>query len=499
MAEVTEHDNKGIVQSTTPKELEQMSENKITPVLLCGGSGTRLWPLSRKSYPKQFAKLLSDKTMLQETALRVTGDGFDDPIIVTSEPFRFIVVEQLEEIGIRPQAVLLEPEAKNTAPAVLSAVTWVNQNLGDRTLAVMPTDHSIPNSAAFSDTLKVAANCSAEDKLVTLGIKPTHPATGYGYIEPKDDLSKNGTPVTRFIEKPDLEKAERLIADPNMLWNAGIFVFASNTAKRAFESHAADLVEPVKNAVTSAEPDFGFLRLDALAWSTCPSISIDYAIMERANNVCVVPFDAGWSDLGSWDAIWSESDPDADGCVAEGDTTTIDCQNSLLRGDDDIALIGIGLKDIVVVAEQDAVLVADRNRSNDVGSALKLLREKQSPQADQARRDFRPWGWFESLTIADKFQVKRICVKPGGTLSLQSHQHRAEHWVVVEGTAEVTIGNDVQLVGENQSVYVPLGTIHRMKNPTDEPMTLIEIQTGTYFGEDDIKRYDDVYARGDDE
>lgn len=476
-----------------------MTDKVITPVLLCGGSGTRLWPLSRKSYPKQFARLLSDKTMLQETALRVEGADFADPIVVTSEPFRFIVVEQLQEIGLSPQAVLLEPEGKNTAPAVFAAITWASQNTDATCLAVMPTDHAIKSGGDFADVLHQASHSAAQGNLVTLGITPTYPATGYGYIEPEGSADQGGAPVTKFIEKPDLEKAKQLVANPDMLWNAGIFVFDVQTAKAAFETYAPDLIAHVTSAVAGAKPDFGFLRLDADAWADCPSISIDYAIMEKAQNVSVLPFTSGWSDLGSWDAIWSESGPDANGMVTEGDITALNCSDSLLRGDDDISVMGIGLRDLVVVAERDAVLVVDRNRSNDVGDALKILRAKQSPQADQSRRDHRPWGWFESLTISDKFQVKQICVKPGGVLSLQSHEHRAEHWIVVEGTAEVTIDDKVTLVHENQSVYVPLGAIHRMKNAGDVPMKLIEIQTGTYFGEDDITRYEDVYSRSSEE
>ena len=476
-----------------------MADQKITPVLLCGGAGTRLWPLSRKSFPKQFARLVSDRTMLQETALRVTGDGFGPPIVVTSEPFRFIVVEQLEEIGVKPAAVLLEPEGKNTAPAVLAAIEWTQQNFGPTRLAVMPTDHAIKERDDFADCLSRAADVAASGQLVTLGIQPTFPATGYGYIEPKTTLDQNGSPVARFIEKPDSQKAETLLENPNMLWNAGVFVFDSATAKAAFETHAEGLIEPVKEAVQQAQSDFGFLRLDASSWSNCEAISIDYAIMERAPNVSVVPFKSGWSDLGSWDAIWSESAQTEDGLVLDGDVTALDCSNSLLRGSDDMAVMGLGLKDVVVVAEPDAVLVADKSRSNEIGDALKTLRAKNAPQADQARRDHRPWGWFESLVISDRFQVKQICVKPGGTLSLQSHKHRAEHWIVVEGMAEVTIDDEVKIVRENQSVYVPLGAIHRMKNPGDTPMRLIEVQTGTYFGEDDIIRYDDVYARNSDE
>ncbi|MEO0342667.1 MAG: mannose-1-phosphate guanylyltransferase/mannose-6-phosphate isomerase [Pseudomonadota bacterium] len=468
---------------------------KITPVLLCGGSGTRLWPLSRKSYPKQFARLTSDKTMLQETALRVSGADFEDPIVLTSEAFRFIVAEQLEQVGVTPQAIVLEPSSRNTAPAIRAAVELVSKD-PDNIMAVMPTDHVIKDTQDFCGALNQAANLAAEGRIVTLGIKPTFPATGYGYIEPASHRETIGAPVQRFIEKPDIATAQKLISNEDMLWNAGLFIFRASDMRHAFDNFAADIVAPVQLAIKNAKSDFGFLRLDEAAWSRCPDISMDYAIMEKAYNVSVVPLSSGWSDLGSWEAIWDESEKSDKGVVETGAVINHNCENTLLRSDDDaVAVMGLGLKDIIVVAQRDAVLVADRSQANEVGNALKELRSRQASQADQARRDHRPWGWFESLAIHDRFQVKQICVKPGGTLSLQSHKYRAEHWIVVEGTAEVTIGEEIKLVETNQSVYVPLGAIHRMRNPGDVNMRLIEIQTGTYFGEDDIIRYEDVYAR----
>lgn len=467
----------------------------ITPVLPCGGSGTRLWPLSRKTHPKQFVKLQSDLTMLQETARRVTGDGFSAPIVVTSEPFRFIVAEQLEEMGIRPQAILLEPSAKNTAPAVLSAAIWCELEGQNTTLAVMPTDHKISDSDAFCTALVTAADACSGDQLVTMGIRPSFPATGYGYILPKSDLKETGVPVARFIEKPDQAKAQRLLEDDNNLWNAGVFVFEVRTIIEAFETHASEMIEPVTQAIKQAQSDFGFLRLDETAWDTCPAESIDYAIMEKAQNVTVVPLDAGWSDIGSWDAVWDESQSDEQGVVAKGDVTALDCKNSLLHSEDRQVLVAVGLENIVVVAEKDAVLVVDKTQATKVGDAVKMLREAGVKQADQSRREHRPWGWFESLIARDNFHVKQIYLKPGATVSLQSHKYRAEHWIVVDGTAEVTIGDQVKRVEKDQSIYVPLGSIHRMHNPTGAPMRLIEVQTGTYFGEDDIIRYEDVYAR----
>ena len=471
----------------------------ITPVLLCGGSGTRLWPLSRKSYPKQFVPLIGDETLFQASAKRLTGTNYAQPIIVTNSDFRFIVTEQLVQEGIDPGAILIEPDRRNTAPAVLAAALWQAEQDPDALMLVAPSDHVVPDAPAFREAVEMGCKAAAAGKLVTFGIKPTHAETGYGYLELAEDMNElesRALGLERFVEKPDAANAEKMVASGRFLWNAGIFLFSVRTILDAFRQHAPDLFAPVEQAVKQARPDLGFLRLDPDAWAKAEDISIDYAVMERAENLVVVPFSAGWSDLGGWDAVWRESERDASGVALSGPATAIDCSNTLLRSEDDgLEIVGIGLKNIIAVAMPDAVLVVDVSRAQDVRKAVDALVAKRAHQAEAFPLDHRPWGWFESLVIGQRFQVKRIVVHPGAALSLQSHHHRSEHWIVVEGTAKVTVDEDVHLVTENQSVYIPLGAVHRMENPGKVPMVLIEVQTGTYLGEDDIIRYADVYAR----
>ncbi|WP_170327592.1 mannose-1-phosphate guanylyltransferase/mannose-6-phosphate isomerase [Ruegeria arenilitoris] len=475
----------------------------ITPVLLCGGSGTRLWPLSRKSYPKQFVSLISDETLFQASALRLSGaaDGlkFAAPMVLTNSDFRFIVAEQLQAVGIDPGAILIEPEGRNTAPAVLAAALRAHAEDEDAVLLVAPSDHVVPDAAAFQAAVARGMEAVAQGQLVTFGITPAHPETAYGYLELAAASDKGGSPVPlkQFVEKPDLARATEMLAAGNFKWNAGIFLFRATDIIAAFKAHAPALMQPVQDALNDAQTDLGFLRLAPEPWGQAEDISIDYAVMEKADNLSVVPFEAAWSDLGGWDAVWRESGPDADGVVTSGGATAIDCRNSLLRSDSEqLEVVGIGLDNVIAVAMNDAVLVADKSRAQDVKKAVAALKEKGAAQATQFPMDHRPWGWFESLVVGDRFQVKRIHVHPGASLSLQSHFHRSEHWIVVEGTARVTIDDHQQLVTENQSVYIPLGAVHRMENPGKVPMVLIEVQTGAYVGEDDIVRYEDVYARG---
>ncbi|WP_299601353.1 mannose-1-phosphate guanylyltransferase/mannose-6-phosphate isomerase [uncultured Tateyamaria sp.] len=470
----------------------------ITPVLLCGGSGTRLWPLSRKSYPKQFAAILGEETLFQASARRLSGPKFAAPIAVTASDFRFIVTEQLHEIGIDPGAILIEPEGRNTAPAILAAAFHVAANDPAALMLVAPSDHVVPDADAFRKAVEIGSGPAQNGQLVTFGITPTHPETGYGYLE-LASIPEGDAPVslTRFVEKPDTERATAMVADGRHLWNSGIFLFRASDIIAAFEAHAPSLIAPVRAACEMALPDLGFLRLAPEPWAKAEEISIDYAVMERADNLSVVPFQAGWSDLGGWDAVWRETGPDADGVAVSAGATAIECRDTLLRSEvETLELVGIGLDNIVAVAMPDAVLVADKSRAQDVKEAVVALKAKQALQATTFPKDHRPWGWFESLVIGQRFQVKRIHVHPGAALSLQSHHHRSEHWIVVEGTAKVTINDDVKLVSENQSVYIPLGAKHRMENPGKVPMVLIEVQTGSYLGEDDIIRYEDVYARG---
>ncbi|WP_166418824.1 mannose-1-phosphate guanylyltransferase/mannose-6-phosphate isomerase [Cochlodiniinecator piscidefendens] len=471
----------------------------ITPILLCGGSGTRLWPLSRKSYPKQFVPLIGDQTLFQASAKRLAGNGFGAPLVLTNSDFRFIVAEQLSEIGIDPGAILIEPEGRNTAPAILAAALWLEQSDPDGMMLIAPSDHVVPDCAAFRAAVRAGLPAAEDGQIVTFGIQPTHAETGYGYLELAEDpgdCEARPIPLRRFIEKPDAIRAEDMLSAGNYLWNAGIFLFSVRAILEAFRNHASDLFSPVKAAVQQGKPDLGFLRLAPEPWAEAENISIDYAVMERADNLSVVPFAGGWSDLGGWDAVRRESAQDARGNALSGPAAAIDCDNTLLRSEDEgLEVVGIGLKDIIAVAMPDAVLIADANRAQDVKQAVQVLKTKSAKQAEAFPKDHRPWGWFESLVVGDRFQVKRIVVHPGAALSLQSHHHRAEHWIVVEGTAKVTIDETEKLVSENQSVYIPLGAVHRMENPGKLPMVLIEVQTGSYLGEDDIVRYEDVYAR----
>lgn len=469
----------------------------ITQVLLCGGSGTRLWPLSRKGHPKQFATIVGDRSLFAASAARLSGPGFGRPLVVTGADFRFIVTEQLMQVGVDPGAILIEPEPRNTAPAVLAAALHVASTDPDALLLIAPSDHAIPDVQAFRDAVITAIPAAEAGRIVTFGITPTRPETGYGWLELDGAADTPVVPLKRFVEKPDAVRAEAMLAAGTFLWNSGIFLFSARTILAAFEEHAPDLLPPVRAAVETGVTDLGFLRLDPGAWAAAPSISIDYAVMERASNLSVVPYAAGWNDLGGWDAVALEMGADESGVSLAGEATAIDCRNSLLRSDSDgVELVGIGLDNIIAVAMKDAVLVADRSRAQDVKKAVEALKLKGARQAEWFPYDHRPWGWFETLVLGDRFQVKRIVVKPGGVLSLQSHHHRAEHWIVVSGTARVTIEDKAQLVTENQSVYVPLGCKHRMENPGKVPMVLIEVQTGAYLGEDDIVRYEDVYARG---
>ncbi|MET0240236.1 MAG: mannose-1-phosphate guanylyltransferase/mannose-6-phosphate isomerase [Sphingobium sp.] len=476
-----------------------IASSLIYPVILCGGAGTRLWPLSRKAYPKQFAHLVDDISLFQRAASLADGDGFAAPAIVTGDPFRFIVSEQLSVIDTVPSAILIEPEGRNTAPAILAAALVLQTQDPDALMLVLPSDHLIPDRQSFQAAVKAASQSARDGFLVTFGVEPDRAETGYGYLEMQDPAARSASvpqPLIRFVEKPDADKAEAMLSSGRYLWNAGIFLFSVTALIEAYRKHAPDMLAIVDEAVRTGATDLGFTRLSAEAWCRAPNISVDYAIMEKAENLVVMPFSAGWSDLGDWKSVWQESAPDDAGNVRSGRATAIDCKGSLLRSEvDGLELVGIGLDDMIVVAMPDAVLVAPRTASQRVGEAVSVLRSRSIKQADAMPRDNRPWGWFESLAIGDGFQVKRITVKPGQALSLQSHHHRAEHWIVVAGTAEVTIGDTVRLVAANESVYVPLGAVHRLSNPGKIPVEMIEVQTGSYLGEDDIIRYEDRYAR----
>jgi len=472
---------------------------KITPVLLAGGSGTRLWPLSRRSYPKQFTRLIGDESLFQGSARRLAGGAFAAPIIVTGEPFRFVVTEQLASLEVTSQAILIEPFARNTAPAVAAAALLMAAQDPAALMLIAPADHVIPDASGFCAAVMAAAQEAALGNIVTFGISPTRPETGYGYLQIADGVdpaSAEPKPLARFIEKPDAASAARMIAEGGYLWNAGIFLASASTLISAYEEHAPEILSGVRAALSGAKTDLGFTRLDLKPWSKLPDLSIDYAIMEKATNLVVMPYQGAWSDLGGWQAVWQESKPDADGNATGDGALAIDCRDTLILSEaPGQRIVGIGLDDIVAVAMRDAVLVTRKSQSQRAKEAVVALRKIDAPEADAFPIDHRPWGYFESLARGGRFQVKRIVVKPGAALSLQSHHHRSEHWIVVEGTARVTINDDVRLISENQSVYIPVGAIHRMENPGKVELVLIEVQTGSYLGEDDIVRYEDVYAR----
>lgn len=466
------------------------------PVILCGGSGTRLWPSSRKAFPKQFSRLIGDDTLFQTTLKRVTGPDFGQPLVMTNADFRFIAMEQCADIGLADARVVIEPSLRNTAPAILCAALLLEAE-PDAMMLVAPSDHIMSDIEAFHAAVRAGAEAAAQGHLVTFGITPDRPETAYGYLE-LAETAAGSTPVklASFTEKPDAETAAKLVAGGQHLWNAGLFLWRVRDIIAAFEAHAPDMIDPCRRAIAEGAEDLGFMRLGEEAFASVRSESIDYAVMEQAENVMAVPLSSGWSDLGSWDALWAASGPDDTGLVQQGPTTAVACENTFLRSEDDnLHLVGVGLKNIVAVAMRDAVLVADMGASQQVKDAVSLLKAAQVEQATDYPRFYRPWGWYETLCLGSRFQVKRIMVKPGGILSLQSHVHRSEHWIVVAGTAEVTVGEEVKLLTENQSVYIPLGAVHRMANPGQLPMYLIEVQTGAYLGEDDIVRYEDIYNR----
>ncbi|WP_315387400.1 mannose-1-phosphate guanylyltransferase/mannose-6-phosphate isomerase [uncultured Stenotrophomonas sp.] len=463
----------------------------ILPVILSGGSGTRLWPLSREAYPKQFLPLVGDVTMLQATWNRVAAIAGAPPIVVANQEHRFMAAEQLRECNVSPQALILEPIGRNTAPAIAIAALQALAAGDDALLLVLPSDHVVRNEAAFHAAVQQAAIAAEAGKLVTFGIVPTAPETGYGYIKAQAGVGVRA--VDRFVEKPDLATAEQYVASGEYFWNSGMFLFKASRYLQELEALQPAILAACRTALDKASRDSDFIRLDAEAFAASPNDSIDYAVMEKTADAAVVPLDAGWNDVGSWSALWEVSDKDADGNACHGDVIALDCRNSYAYGNRLIAMVG--LQDVVVVETDDAVFVGHKDRVQDVKEIVGQIKRDGRSEAAAHRKVYRPWGAYDSIDNGARFQVKRITVKPGATLSLQMHHHRAEHWIVVSGTAEVTRGEEVILLTENQSTYIPLGVTHRLKNPGKLPLELIEVQSGSYLGEDDIVRFEDQYGR----
>ena len=465
--------------------------HSILPVILSGGSGTRLWPLSREAYPKQFLPLAGDKSMLQATWQRVAAIATQAPIVVANEAHRFVAAEQLLQVGVQPRAILLEPVGRNTAPAIALAALEALSDGSDPLLLVLASDHVISDEAAFHAAVLAAAPAAAQGKLVTFGIVPSGPETGYGYI--KAEGTDAVRPVQRFVEKPDLATAQGYVASGDYFWNSGMFLLRASRYLAELERFAPQMATGCRAAFAGAQRDADFIRLDKQAFSAIVGDSIDYAVMEKTADAVVIALDAGWSDVGSWSALRDVSPRDGQGNASRGDVIAIDCNNSYAYGEHLIAMIG--LDDVIVVQTEDAVLVAHADKVQQVKDVVTRLKAEGRPEASWHRKVYRPWGAYDSIDQGERFQVKRITVKPGGTLSLQMHHHRAEHWIVVSGTAEVTRGDEVILLAENQSTYIPLGVTHRLRNPGKLPLELIEVQSGSYLGEDDIVRFEDTYGR----
>ncbi|MCW3477313.1 mannose-1-phosphate guanylyltransferase/mannose-6-phosphate isomerase [Limobrevibacterium gyesilva] len=468
----------------------------VVPVILSGGTGTRLWPVSRESFPKQFWPLISDRSMIQETAGRALGDGFAAPVVVCNQEHRFLAAEQMRLAGIEGARVVLEPVGRNSAPAILAAALLVAETAPDAVLWMMAADAAIQDVPALHAALDVAVAAARTGRVVMFGMRPTAPETGYGYIEVGSALP--GLPgahdLTRFVEKPDPETAARLVASGRHLWNSGMFVFTVATLIAEMERHAPEVLEAVRAAVARRAQDLDFIRLDPAAFAACPNISLDYALAERTAQAAVVPADIGWSDVGSWGALWELGGKDPAGNVAMGDVLLEGAERCYVRSDGIVTAV-VGLSDAVVVVTEDAVLAMHRDRAQDVKKVVDRLKAARRHEAVAHNRVYRPWGFYESLIQGDRFQVKRIVVPPGQKLSLQKHFHRAEHWVVVNGSALVTRDGETLLVRENESIYLPLGCVHRLENPGRIPLTLIEVQSGSYLGEDDIVRLEDTYGR----
>jgi mannose-1-phosphate guanylyltransferase / mannose-6-phosphate isomerase len=471
----------------------------IHPVILSGGSGSRLWPLSREYYPKQLLALVGERTLLQETVSHLEGvKEAAEPIVVCNEEHRFLVAEQIRQLGGKPSDIILEPAGRNTAPALTLAALAITQGGQDGVMLVMPSDHVIQDRAAFVNAVRQGAELAAQGALVTFGIVPTSPQTGYGYIKQGELLPAQTGPayhVAAFVEKPDLSTAQSYLADGRYYWNSGIFMMQAKTWLNELDEHRPDIAAACRAAYAQGKKDGDFYRPDATLFSACPSDSIDYAVMEKTAHAVVIPLNAGWSDIGAWPALWEVCPQDAQGNVIRGDVSTHATQNALLIAQHRFLAV-VGVEDIIVVETADAVLVVHKDHAQHVKEIVAKLKAEQREEYKTHRKVHRPWGSYEGVDAGPRFQVKRICVHPGAALSLQMHHHRAEHWIVVKGTAKVTRGEEVFLLSENQSTYIPIGVRHRLENPGTLVLEMIEVQSGSYLGEDDIVRFADNYNRG---
>jgi mannose-1-phosphate guanylyltransferase len=467
----------------------------LIPVILSGGSGTRLWPLSRKMYPKQFLSLLHDETMLQKTLSRIDGLEHAAPTIVCNNEHRFIVAEQARQSGIEDLSIILEPFGRNTAPAIAVAAIHALQHASDPVLLVLTADHEIADEDAFRDAVRQALPLAEAGKLVTFGIIADHAATGYGYIK-RGKSQDGGYVVDEFVEKPDQATAAEYLDSGNYYWNSGMFMFKAQAYLDELKEFNPDIVTHCEQAMRKLTEDIGFLRLDADEFAKCESDSIDYAVMEKTGLACVVPMDAGWSDIGSWASLWDHAQKDDSGNSTHGDVMTSETENSFVHAESRLVAT-VGVRDLVIVETEDAVLVADKNKSQEVKQIVERLKLEQREEENFHRIVYRPWGSFDSVDAGEGYKVKRISVKPGARLSKQMHHHRAEHWVVVKGTARVFRNDEIFDLHQNESVFIPLGATHYLENPTDEPLDIIEVQSGSYLGEDDIVRFDDIYGRSD--
>lgn len=466
----------------------------ILPVIMAGGSGSRLWPLSRQLNPKQFLQLCGDATLLQQTLARLEGLETTPPSIICNEDHRFMAAEQLRQMGESNASIFLEPVGRNTAPAIALAALQATAAGDDPVMLVLAADHYIADQQAFQCAVGDAMKLAEEDKLVTFGIVPTQAETGYGYIQRGQSLPYHGYAVARFVEKPAVATAQAYLDAGDYYWNSGMFMFKASVYLKALGDFRPDILAACTRAMEHAHPDLDFVRIDAAAFEKCPSDSIDYAVMEKTQDAAVIPLDAGWSDIGSWSALWEIGAKSADSNVVHGDVIATDTHNSLIRAEHRMVST-IGVQDMVVVETKDVVMVAHKDRVQDVKKIVGHLNDQGRHEHINHREVYRPWGMYDSIDSGERYQVKRITVKPGARLSVQLHHHRAEHWIVVSGTAQITVAEETKILSENESIYIPLGKTHCLENPGKIPLELIEVQSGSYLGEDDIVRFDDVYGR----